>query len=339
MSDYKQRVGPEQVMQFVYGYAPPLILEAALQHHVFDVLDSGSKTIEQVSQQTGASVRGLRAIMNALVGLELLIKDSEQHYSLTPESATFLVSTKPSFCGGVFRHTSKKLLQSWTQITEIVRIGKPAVSMNQESEGVAFFQEFVEDFFQVTYPTAQVLASALDIAQASQPIHVIDLGAGAGVWGIALAQKSSHVHVTAVDWSGIIPVTRRTAARFGVQDRFRFVEGDLLSIDFGKGYHIAILGHIIHIEGEQRSRALLGKVFETLAPGGTIAIAEILTNEEHTGPLLPVIFAVNTLVNSDHGDTFSFSEISGWLHEIGFEETRIVDAPGLSPLILATKPK
>src|ERR1700751_760191 len=36
-------VTPERIMQFAWGPTPPLILEAAIRHGVFDVLDSGPK--------------------------------------------------------------------------------------------------------------------------------------------------------------------------------------------------------------------------------------------------------------------------------------------------------
>ena len=61
-------------------------------------------------------------------------------------------------------------------------------------------------------------------------------------------------------------------------------------------------------------------------------------DEERAPSTIVLIFAVNMLVNTDEGDTFSFSEISGWLREAGFENPRTVDSPGPSPLILANKP-
>jgi len=331
------QVTPERIMQFTFGYAPSLILEAAIRHGVFDALDKSPKTAEQVSAETGASQRGLRAIMNALVGFEFLAKDAQGRYSLTADSAAFLVRGKPGYVGGFFRHTTE-LLPKWLQLNEIVRTGRPAVAVNQEGDGSQFFQGFVEDIFPTSYPAAQALADVLEVSRADCPISVLDLAAGSGVWGIALAQKSPHVQVTAVDWAGVIPVTRQMVERFGVADRFRFVEGDLLKADFGAGHNIATLGHILHSEGEERSRALLKKTFEALAPGGTIAIAEWLVNEERTGPPPALIFAVNMLVNTEHGDTFSFGEISYWLREAGFENARTVDAPGRSPLVLATRP-
>ena len=103
-------VTPERIQQFAWAYAPPLILEAAIRHRVFDVLDGGAKTVPQLAAETGASERGLAAIMNALVGLNFLAKDPQGRYSLTPESAAFLVSTKPGFMGGEIRHGSEQLI-------------------------------------------------------------------------------------------------------------------------------------------------------------------------------------------------------------------------------------
>ena len=337
-SNPQTHVTPERIMQFAFGYAPSLILEAALHHRVFDVLDNAAQTVEQVSEETGASVRGLRAIMNTLVALELLSKDEAQHYSLTPESSTFLVSTKPAFFGGLLHHTIQGLLPEWMKLSEIVQTGKPALAVNQETTGSAFFETLVPALFPMAYPSAQVLAKVLNLAQTQQPVAVLDLAAGSGVWGIALAQASPQVQVTAIDWADVIPVTQRIAAQHGVADRFQFLAGDLLAVDFGSHYQIATLGQILHSEGEARSRLLLEKVFAALAPGGTIAIAEWLTNTDHSGPVNAMIFAVNMLVHTDQGDTFSADEIGGWLQEAGFREIRTVAVPAPSPLLLATKP-
>jgi len=326
-------------MQFAFGYAPTLCIEAAIQNRVFDVLDEGPKNIEQLNRETGASARGLQAIMNVLVGLDFLAKDSEDRYSLTPESATFLVSTKPSFHGGIFRHTSQELLPRWLEINEIVRTGHPSRAVNREDEGAEFFGQFVEDIFPLSYPAAQTLADTLKVSEASKPLKVLDLAAGSGVWGIALAQKSPQVRVTAVDWADVIPVTRRMTRRFGLEDRYEFIQGDLLEAEFGDDHDIAVLGHIIHSEGEERSRTLLKKTFAALAAGGTIAIAEWLVNEERTGPPPALIFAVNMLVNTDRGDVFSFGEISSWLRDAGFEKAQLLEAPGARPLIVAEKPR
>jgi hypothetical protein len=214
-------VTPERIMQFAWGYVPTLVLEAAIRNRVFDVLDSGPMTVPEVATATGASIRGLTAIMNVLVGLNFLAKDAHEAYSLTPESAAFLVSTKPSFQGGVLRHASSQLIPKWLGINEVVATGKPAHSVNQEGDGSEFFKEFVVDIFPMSYPSAQALAKSLNLD--GQPTSVLDLAAGSGVWGIALAQSSPQVRVTAVDWPDVIPTTQKTVARFNLADRFSYV--------------------------------------------------------------------------------------------------------------------
>ena len=331
---------PERLMQFVFGFAPPMIIETALRLDVFDVLERGSKTVDELAEATGAAKRGLRIALNALVGLELLTKDDQDRYALTAESAAFLVKGKPTFHGAFFLLTGEPMFAEWRHLPEIVRNGRTTHHINREGEGVPFFLRFVEDIFSIHYPAAARLAEALGIADAGAPQSVLDLAAGSGVWSIALAERSPQVHVTAVDWEGVLPVTRKVTKRQGVADRYRFVGGDLHEVDFDNGYAIAILGHIIHSEGEERSRQLLRKTFDALAPGGTVVIAEILVNADRRGPIPALIFAANMLVNSDHGDTFSLDEISGWLRDAGFADIRTIDAPGLAPLLLlATKPR
>lgn len=329
---------PDRIMQLAWGFGPPLMLETALELGVFDTLDHGPKSLEELSVETGASPRGLKALLNALVGLEFLSKDARGHYSLTAESSAFLVSSKPGFQGAFFKHISKQLLPKWLHMSEVVRTGRPATSVNQEADGAIFFQEFVEDIFPLSYPATKVLAEYLGLAKSDCPWSVLDIAAGSGVWGIGLAEVSPHLRVTAVDWGGVLPATKRIATRHGVADRFNFVEGDLATADFGSGHHIATLGHILHSEGEERSRSLLKKTFDALVPGGTIAIAEFLVNNHRTAPPNGLIFAVNMLINTDVGDTFSFEEITNWLAEAGFKDMRTLDAPGPSPLVVATKP-
>jgi SAM-dependent methyltransferase len=324
-------------MQMAWGFAPPLIMEAAVRNGVFDYLDAGPKTVEETAAATGASVRGLRAIMNALVGFELLSRTADGKYELTEESKMFLVSTRPSFFGGFMRHTSTHLVSRWLNLAEIVRTGKGSGDADEEAKGTAFFSQFVEDLFPMNYPASQVLATDLQIERAEQPVRVLDVAAGSGVWGIGLAQRSRQIHVTALDWPGVLEITRKVATRLGVADRFTFVPADLRTADFGTGYQVVTLGHILHAEGEQRSRALLKKAFNALAPGGTVAIAEFLVNDKRNGPPNGLIFAVNMLVATEDGDTWSFEEISEWLGDAGFVDARTLEAPGPSPLILAKR--
>jgi ubiquinone/menaquinone biosynthesis C-methylase UbiE len=333
----KKEITPERIMQFVWGYAPTLIIETSVHHGIFDSLNESPKTIPQVAKKSGASVRGITAILNALVGFQLLSRKGER-YALTPESAAFLVSSSPGFLGGLFKQMSANVIPKWLQIDEVVRTGKPAIAVNSQKPGAKFFIELVEAIFPLSYHAAKILGEHLKISKIKNPASVLDIAAGSGVWGIALAQQSPLIRIAAVDWPDVLKVTQRVAKRCGVANRLKTIPGDLLKANFGSGHQFATLGHILHSEGCERSQKLLKKVFNALDSGGTIAIAEFLVNDKRTAPPVSLLFAVNMLVSTQDGDTFSFEEISKWLRAAGFVKPRLLQAGGPSPLILATKP-
>lgn len=333
-------LNPEKVLRYSFAYAPPLMIEAAVRLGLFDALVDAPRTAEDLAKQFGVNHRGVKILLNGLVGLELLTKPHAGHYALTPEADAFLVGGRPTYMGGFFRHTSTQLIPRWLGLTDIVRTGQPATAVNEESDGATFFEQFVEDIFPLSRQAALGFADAMKLHDATAPVSVLDVGAGSGVWGVSLAERSPQVRVTAVDWPRVLKVTQHVAQRHGVADRFTFSPGDFSTADFGSGHHYAMIGHILHSEGPARSKALLKKVFDALAPGGTVVIAEWLVNESRTAPLPSLIFAVNMLVNTEDGDTFSFTEIAKWLKEAGFVEPKLLEEfPCPSPLTVATKPK
>src|ERR1041385_7753293 len=286
---------PERLMQFAWGFAPTFILEAATKLRVFDNLDKSAKTVEELARETGCSIRGLTALLDALVAFQFL-KRKGNRYSLTPESSTFLVSTSPDYHGGFFRQLTGQVMTDWTQLAEVVRTGEPAKSVNHEDVGADFFAELVEGIFPMSYRAAQVLGKHLRIEKIPRPVTVLDVGAGSGVWGIALAQQSQNVNILAVDWPKVLEVTRRTFGRYSLAERLQTSAGDFFEANFGSGHYLATIGHILHSEGRTRSRQLLKKVFDALPRGGTVAIAEFIPNNDRTGPPNALMFGMNSAI-------------------------------------------
>ncbi len=328
---------PERIMQFAWGFAPTVILCTAVEHKLFDRLAGQGKDVPTLARESGLSERGLRIVLDSLVGLNLLRRE-QGRYTLSAEADAFLVSSKPAYYGGFFRHMNTQLIPNWLQLPAVVRTGKPARAVNEQKQGAEFFADFVESLFPLSHKAATQLGEHLGLAKKQQPVRVLDLAAGSGVWSISLAKLSPQVRITAVDWPEVLEVTRRVAQRHGVADRLTTVTGDLMEADFGTGHNIATLGHILHSEGAERSRRLIKKTFAALAPGGVIAIQEFLPNDERTGPEMPMIFGVNMLVHTEQGDVFPFAEISAWLREAGFVNPRLLEVPSVSPLVLADKP-
>ncbi len=330
-------VSPQKLRQMVFGFAPAIMLDTAVQLRFFDVLSSGPLTGADVAQQCQTSPRGTQRLLDALCSLEFLRKEGGR-YALVPEAASFLVRSSPSFVGSFIRHNVHTLLPAWQQLETVVRTGKPAKTLDRQQEGGAFFHEFAPALFALSQSAARALAEAILRERGSGPMRVLDIGAGSAVFGIALATANPKARVTATDWREVLDVARDFARDWDVLDRFSFVDGDLFESDFGSGFDVATLGNILHMEGPERCQTLIRKVYGALAPGGTIAIIEYVPDDDRTGQPMHLIFAVNMLVNTVEGDTYTFREIKQWLLAAGFDNVRRVDTPTPSPAILADKP-
>lgn len=344
-------VTPERILQFAWGYSMPIMIGAAVENGLFDALDRRPLKAAELAAATRSSVRGVQAVMDALVGAGLATRDQDGRYGLTMESRTFLVKSElapvkshpglmksqPVYLGGLFQHITRDMIPMWLPLAAAVRTGKPTRNLDAVETGAPFFRSLVEPLFSVNYPAAQALAGEL-AAGKPESMNVLDVAAGSGVWGIAIAQKVPQARVVAFDWEPVLPVTREIVERFGLTSQFEFRAGDILEADFGAGFDVATLGQILHSNAEEQNRQLLKKIFRALNPGGTVAIAEFLANDDRSGPELPLIFSVNMLVSTERGQTFSYEEIRDWLLAAGFSDVRKLDAPGPSPLVLADRP-
>jgi SAM-dependent methyltransferase len=340
MTTTTDRADPGRLMQMSWSFAAPLLVEAGVRIGLFDLLEGGPRTIEQTAAATGTSARGLAALMFALAGLQLLFRDEAGRFGLTRESAAFLVSSKPEAnLSGIFSHVSTQLIPAWLDLVEAVRTGRPSTGRSNLPEEGNFFANLVESLLPLGWAAASALAEHLRVEEAESEPSVLDIGAGSGVYSIPFALRSPKVRITAVDLPEVLKATRRIAERYGVGNRLTAVAGNMAEVDFGSGHRVATIGQILHSHDEVGNRALLKKTFAALAPGGVVAIAEFLVEPDRSGPLMGLIFAVNMLVNTEVGSTYSFEEIRGWLEDAGFEQVRTFEAPGPAPLILATRPR
>ena len=107
-------------------------------------------------------------------------------------------------------------------------------------------------------------------------------------------------------------------------ENIRLVAGDFnVALPAGP-YHLAYLGSVCHIYGEQENRALFRRVAEALAPDGVIAVVDFI-RERHP---FAAVFAVNMLVNTPAGGTWTMEQYSAWLAAAGFHAPQLSEVAG-----------
>ncbi len=326
-------LSPMVLMDTAWGFTRTEILKTAVELDVFTQIERGRTSPHSLAEAIGASERGLRILLNALVGLSVLKKTGEQ-YQLSEGARRFLCKNSPAYMGEWLLHVNE-MMPAWAHLTEVVRTGQPYRQVEGDGERGEFFARIVAGLFTMNAPGAQAAAKAM-VGRRSG-LRVLDIGAGSGVWGIAFAQEDPQARVTLVDVPKVLPIAKQFVAQHGLEDRFQYLAGNFREVDLGKEQHdVAILGHICHSEGARNTQTLFRRIRQALKPGGRLLIAEFLADEERRSALFPLIFAVNMLVNTEEGDTFTLSELRTWLTEAGFKSVETLEAPAPSPLIVAS---
>jgi SAM-dependent methyltransferase len=328
---------PGPLLASTFSFAITSVLMAAVELDLFTAVDLGADTVKKLAAKTSCSERGLTILLNALAGCGWLTKKGTR-YALTACAATYLSKKSSSYAGGMAFH-SKMLRNSWDNLSEVVRTGKGWHPVEANDDRGEFFSEFVGALYGLNLPAAEAVANLLRRSGLPRPCNVLDIGAGSGVWSLALARAVPHSEVSVADWPAVIEkATKPFVMRENMTGRYRYLPGNFREVDFGNSaFDIVYLGHICHSEGAKNSRRLFERIHRALKPGGRLVIADMLADEERREDTFALLFAVNMLVNTDEGDTFTFNEYREWLKGSGFSQVRAWQVPAPSPIILATK--
>ena len=325
----------QTLMQIHLCFAPARVLAAGIQLDVFSHIAAGRRTVAAVAKAAGATERGVRMLLDALTGMQLLKKQG-RCYRLVPLSRQYLVPSHPDYCGAILGDDT--LWRNWTSLADVIRTGRPPARVDMRNKAEEFFPTLVRSLHVMNRVLAQRLARALGAGVRYKGLQVLDVACGSGVWGIAVAEADSQARVTAQDFPGLLALTRQYARRHGVEKRFDFLGGDLKKIDFGQDeFDVALLGNIVHSEGEVSARNLFRRLHEALKPGGRIVIIDMIPDDQRTAPPFALFFALNMLVNTSRGDTYTFREYAAWLTQAGFKRIQTMDIGSHSPIIIGTR--
>ncbi|EQD52076.1 O-methyltransferase family 2 [mine drainage metagenome] len=322
-------------MEMQFSFVASRVLAAGVQLDVFSLIAAGHETATGIAQAAGASERGMGRLLDALTALELLGKTNGR-YRLSPLAERFLVRGTPGYFGAMLEHD--RLWEAWGALPAVIRSGMPHGRVEQQEKAEEFFPILVRSLHVLHGELARRTAELLGAGTRHRGLRVVDVACGSGIWGIAMAEADREARITAQDFPALLEVTREYLRRHGVEAQFEFLPGDLKQVDFGANrFDVALLGNIVHSEGERSSRDLFKRLHRALGPQGRIVIIDMIPNEDRSGPPFPVFFALNMLVNTLEGDTYTLGEYTRWLTEAGFTKVETADVGSHSPIIIGTK--
>jgi cyclopropane fatty-acyl-phospholipid synthase-like methyltransferase len=167
---------------------------------------------------------------------------------------------------------------------------------------------------------------------------MLDIGGGSGAYSIAFAKANPELRAEILDLASVVPLAQRYIDEADVAGRVVPRAGDLRAGGFGTGYDLVLISAICHMLGPEENRTLLAESFAALAPAGRVVVQDFVLDPDRTGPPQAALFALNMLVGTSNGDTYTEEEYASWLRDTGFVDIRRVNLPGPASLMIAARP-
>lgn len=306
------------MFEVLQSYQRTWALKAAIELDLFRAIGETGGGLASIAKQCSASERGTRILCDFLVISGLLTKENGC-YALTPTSATFLDTRSPASLASVATFLSNPMMvDTFKELATIVRNGRTVLpgEGSVEPENPLWVQ-FAESMTPMMGPEADPLADLVLQGQ-SGPMRVLDIAAGHGLFGIAIAQKNLQAKIVGLDWPAVLQVAKRNAEKAGVQDRYELLPGSAFDVNYGGPYDAVLLTNFLHHFDHATNVSLLKKVHAALKPGGVAATLEFVPNDDRVSPPQAASFALTMLGSTPSGDAYTLKELAAMYEEAGF---------------------
>lgn len=330
----EKHVSPESIMRLTSAHWSLKALSEAVDLSIFTILQEGPQTANQLSETLNLPKRSLTRLLNANVALGFLkVKNSE--YQNSEVSQTFLTENKPSYLGDFVKLAGIYGFEKWTRFDECIRNDAPIEDLDDDyRHNEERMQYFTRAMHNIAKGTANLIASLPLLKNRS---HLLDIGGGSGVYCIALAEKYPALHATLIDFPPVCKVAREYVEKSDANDKIKIIEGDFLKTEISGLSDIVLVSQVLHGMSESQCQKLLKKCFDYTSSGGAIIINEFFLNDNKQGPLYSTLFALNMLITTKEGDTYTEGTVSYWLERAGYSDFSFVDTPGPSKLLIGHK--
>lgn len=331
----RTRWTPNKLVELGRSYQSSAVYAAAAELEVFTALAHKPLSASQLARILKCSRRGLEILLDALAALKLLSK-SEDSYQLLPGLETMLTPAGTNTILGMAQHQAN-CMRRWAQLARVVKNGRPARREPSIGGERRDQKAFIEAMHNISAPIAD------SVIRAIRPLafeHLLDVGGASGTWTIAFLKACKTAKATIFDLPEVIPMGRRRLAKTKMSHRVKWVAGDFLKDGLPGSVDLAWVSAIIHQNSLEENRILFRKVHAALAPGGRMAIRDVIMEPNRIAPMAGALFAINMLVSTEGGRTYQFSELKPAMESAGFIKVSLArrDA-GMNSVLLGQKKK
>jgi len=323
----------DEILELARSFQAACVLAAAADLDLFRALAGEPMPAATLARRLPADERATTVLLDALAALSLLDKQGGV-YSVPAPVAGALGRTGEGSLLSMVQHQAN-CLRRWAALASTVKAGKPCGRASSVRGEAADLEAFVLAMNDISGPIADAMIHHIE------PLEfrcLLDVGGGSGTWTVAFLRACPSGRAILFDLPEAIPLARRRFGEAGLAERVSLAAGDFYRDALPPGADLAWVSAIVHQNSREENRELFRKVGAALAEGGRIAIRDILMEPSRTEPVAGALFAVNMLVGSEGGGTYTVEELREDLEATGFRDVAVAHRePTMSSILVARK--
>jgi len=325
---------PERFFNALNAHQQTEAMKTAVELDVFTAIAEGKTNPAAIAERCKAAERGVRILCDFLTIHGFLTKENGT-YGLAADAAAFLNRHSPAYLAGASEFLlTARIRRGHERLTEAVKRGGTALGQGTLEPENPDWVEFARAMMPLMSYPAEVMAT--ELCRGGEARKVLDVAAGHGIFGIAVARQNPSAHVYAADWRNVLEVAKENARAAGIAERHHLIPGDAFETEFGTGYDLVLITNFLHHFDIPTCTKFLRKVHAALAPSGRAAIVDLVPNADRTSPPTAAAFSMMMLATTPSGDAFTLAEYEQMLRDAGFTRTEMTPAAvGLDRLIVA----
>ena len=322
---------PDDLQERIRAFQESRVILTALELDLFTALDGGLGATGAAARMK-CDPRAAEMLLNVLAAMGLIEKQ-QGIYRNSALTARYFCASSPDNARTALLHLAH-LWSRWSTLTDCVRAGT-SVSAGGTGSGEA---DWTEAFIAAMHRNAVERTPHVVRAVGADDVRrMLDVGGGSGAYSIAFAQANPALRAEILDLADVAPIAQRHIDKAGVGGRVTVRAGDLRSDPLGTGYDLVFVSAICHMLNEEENGGLLRRCHAAVAPGGRIVIQDFILEPEKTAPRWGALFALNMLVGTKGGSSYSEPEYAAWLSAAGFHDIHRVRLPGPAGLMIGTR--
>ena len=331
-SGKKKDLSPSAIMDPVYAFREARVLLTAFELDLFTRLGADGKSSEEAAQLAQTNPRATDRLLNALCASGFLIK-KKGRYSNTPLTSRFLVKGKPDYLGGLMHQVS--LWNTWSSLTDAVRKGTSVLVRNPVSRvEVNWLEAFIAAMHMRAIRQAPAVVKLIDLKGVKS---ILDVGGGSGAFSMSFVRLRKGITAVIFDLPDVIDLTKGYIDMENLGSHIGVVGGDYTQDPLPGGFDLVFMSAIIHSNSPEINKQLFRKAFDALKPDGRLVVLDYIMNGDRTSPAAGAYLSLNMLVGTREGDTFTETEVRGWMEDAGFKKISKKKTPFGTDLLTGIK--